>query len=107
MRWAIHTGMSESRMASTATTLTIGSCRGRERLARIQIGSVSCWPAVNVVTITSSKDSAKASRPPATIADRSDGSVTCRNVCHVLAPRSADASSYEVDSRRNRAIVLL
>jgi hypothetical protein len=45
MRWAIHTGMSDSRMASAATTLTIGSCRGRERLAKSQIGSVCCCPA--------------------------------------------------------------
>jgi hypothetical protein len=57
--------MSESRIARTATTLTIGSCRGRDRLATIQIGSVRCWPAVKVVTMISSKLSAKASSPPA------------------------------------------
>ncbi len=76
MRWAIHTGMSDSRMASTATTLTIGSCRGRERLAKIQIGSVCCWPAVNVVTMISSKLRAKASSAPATSAERSCGKTT-------------------------------
>ncbi len=39
-----------------------------ESAPRIQIGSVFSGPAVNVVTITSSNESAKASRPPATSA---------------------------------------
>ena len=39
----------------TATTLTTGSWFGRERLRRIQIGSVRSLPPVNVVTMTSSK----------------------------------------------------
>ena len=56
--------------------------RGRERLSRIQIGSVSVLPAVNVVTMTSSKLSAKASSAPATSAERICGNVTKRNVCH-------------------------
>jgi hypothetical protein len=42
----------------------------------IQIGKVVCWPAVNVVTTTSSNDSAKASIPPATRAVAMLGSVT-------------------------------
>ena len=88
--------MIESSTTSTATTLTIGSWLGRKRLSKIQIGSVS-WPApiVNVVTMISSNDSAKASSPPATSAVRMFGRVTRRNVCHGSAPRSADASSIE------------
>jgi hypothetical protein len=35
-------------------------------LPKIHSGSVFCAPAVKVVTMTSSKDSAKARRPPAT-----------------------------------------
>ena len=62
---------------------------------------------MNVVTITSSKESANASSPPATIAERSAGSVTSRNVVQVSAPRSAEASSNEPDVRRSRAITLL
>ena len=62
--------------AATPTTLTIGSWLGRDRLDRIQIGSVSSLPAVNVVTITSSNDSANASSAPATSAERIWGSVT-------------------------------
>ena len=59
---------------------------------------------VNVVTMISSKESAKASSPPATSAVRRFGRVTRRNVCHGVAPRSADASSNEPASRRSRAI---
>ena len=59
--------MIEIRITNTATTLTIGSWFGREKLLRIQIGSVSSpAPMVNVVTMISSKESAKASRAPAT-----------------------------------------
>ena len=56
--------MIEIRTTIRATTLTIGSWLGRKRLVKIQIGSV-CWPApiVKVVTMISSKESAKASRP--------------------------------------------
>src|SRR4051794_30309296 len=99
--------MQESRIASTPTTLTIGSWLGRDRLVRIQIGSVCELPAVNVVTITSSKESANASSAPATIAERSAGKVMKRKVCQVLAPRSAEASSNERDVRRRRATTLL
>jgi hypothetical protein len=56
--------------------LTTGSWFGRDRLVRIQIGSVSLLPAVNVVTITSSKLSANASSPPAISAERICGNVT-------------------------------
>src|SRR6266511_1047390 len=48
-----------------AATLTIGSWLGRERLTKIQIGRVWIEPAVNVVTMISSKESANASSPPA------------------------------------------
>ena len=43
---------------------------------KIQIGSVVCWPAVKVVTIISSNDSAKASMPPASSAVAIFGSTT-------------------------------
>ena len=78
------------------------------RLLKIQIGSVS-WPApiVNSVTMISSNESAKASRPPATSAVAMFGSVMWRKVCHGSAPRSAEASSIEPDIRRSRAITLL
>src|SRR3712207_1367922 len=99
--------MNESRITNTATTLTIGSWFGLERFVRIQIGSVWSGPAVNVVTITSSNDSANASSGPASSALRIDGNVTNRNVCQDDAPRSADASSKFVDSRRSRATTLL
>src|SRR3712207_8133203 len=95
--------MNESRITKTATTLTIGSWLGRDRLVRIQIGSVWSGPAVNVVTMTSSNDSANASSAPASSALRSAGNVTKANVCHVDAPRSADASSNEPDTRRSQA----
>jgi hypothetical protein len=56
---------------------------GRERLTKIQIGRVWIAPAVNVVTMISSKESANASSPPARRAVRSCGNVMYRNVCHV------------------------
>ena len=59
--------MIEIRITITATALTIGSWLGRKRLRKIQIGRVSSpAPIVNVVTMISSKERAKASRPPAT-----------------------------------------
>ena len=60
-------------MTKTATTLVTGRWRGRISSDSIQIGSVVCWPAVKVVTITSSKESAKASMPPASSAVREIG----------------------------------
>src|SRR3954467_8296088 len=89
------------------TTLTTGSWLGRERLDRIQIGSVSRSPAVNVVTITSSKLRAKAGGARPTSAEGSCGNVTYQKVCHVWAPRSAEASSNEPLVRRRRAMTLL
>ena len=63
--------MIEIRITRTATTLTIGSWFGREKLSKIQSGRVcSPVPAVNVVTMISSKESPKASSPPATSAVR-------------------------------------
>ncbi len=55
-------------ITKTATTLVTGRWRGRTSWLKIQIGSVSCWPAVKVVTMISSNDSAKASMPPASSA---------------------------------------
>ena len=54
---------------------------GRVRLVKIQMGRV--WtpaPAVKVVTMISSKERAKASRPPASRAERRAGKVTRRKV---------------------------
>jgi hypothetical protein len=48
--------------------LVTGRWRGRTSSVSIQIGNVVCCPAVNVVTITSSNDSANASMPPASSA---------------------------------------
>lgn len=64
-------------------------------------------PRVNVVTMISSNDSANASRPPASSAERSIGNVTSRNVVKPVAPRSIDASSRLPPIRRNRATTLL
>ena len=74
---------------------------------KIQIGSVSCEPAVNVVTMISSNDSANASSAPATSAVRICGKVTSRNARHGPAPRSLAASSSDVPVRRSRATALL
>ncbi len=93
---------------AAATTLTTGAWLGRNRFWKIQIGRVWMpWPAVNVVTMISSKLSANDSRPPASSAERSIGSVTCRNVRNVPAPRSIEASSRLPPSRRSRATALL
>ena len=53
--------------------MTIGTWFGRDRFVKIQIGSVCSAPAVNVVTMISSNESANASRPPATSAVRIAG----------------------------------
>ena len=74
---------------------------------KIQIGSVCSEPAVNVVTMISSNDRAKASRAPATSAVRSWGKVMSRKVCQEPAPRSLAASSSDVPVRRRRATALL
>ena len=62
-----------------------------------------CAPAVKFVTMTSSNESAKASRPPATSAVERTGQTTKRNVCQPSAPRSCDASISDGDERRSRA----
>jgi len=58
------------------TTFTSGSFWPRRMLPKIQIGSVFCTPAVNVVTITSSNESANASSAPEISAVEIAGSVT-------------------------------
>ena len=60
--------MKVAAITNTATTFVTGRWRGFASWLKIQIGSVSCWPAVNVVTITSSNESANASIPPASSA---------------------------------------
>ena len=101
--------MIEIRITITATALTIGSWLGRKRLRKIQIGSVSSpAPIVNVVTMISSKERAKASRRAGGEGAFScSGKVTKRKVCQVWAPRSAEASSKEPEVRRRRATTLL
>ena len=66
-----------------------------------------CAPAVNVVTITSSNESANASSAPETSAVEMVGKVTYRKVCKPSAPRSIEASDSEVGVRRSRATTLL
>src|SRR4051794_25990909 len=107
-RWASHTGTTESSTRAAATTLTTGAWLGRNRFPKIHSGRV-CTPgaAVNVVTMISSKDRAKASSPPASSADRSSGNVTSRKGCQTPAPRSIEASSSEPPIRRSRASTLL
>jgi len=43
-------------MTNSATTLINGTARGRPSWLSSQIGRVCSWPAVNVVTISSSND---------------------------------------------------
>ena len=81
-RCAIQTGMIESDDHEQRDDVDDRLLAGRQRFAKIQIGSVCCAPAVKIVTITSSNESAKASRPPASSAVRICGNVTWRNVCH-------------------------
>jgi len=88
--------------------LTIGAWFGRNRLLKIQIGSVCTFGgAVNVVTMISSNDSPNASTAPATREARIWGKVTRRNVVQLVAPRSIDASSNDMPTRRSRASALL
>ena len=95
-----------SRITKT-TTFTCGSSWPSRICPKIQIGSVFCAPAVNVVTITSSNESANASSAPEISAVEIVGSVTSRNVCQPSAPRSIDASVSEPGVRRSRASTLL
>jgi len=74
---------------------------------KIQSGSVFCAPAVNVVTMTSSNESAKASIAPATMEVEINGSVMSRSTWKPFAPRSMAASMSEPWVRRSRATTLL
>ena len=47
--------MKVTAITTTATTLVTGRWRGRPSWLSIQIGRVFCWPAVKVVTMSSSK----------------------------------------------------
>ena len=71
------------------------------------MGSVFCAPAVNVVTMISSNESANASIAPAMIAVESSGSVMSLNVWNPFAPRSIAASTSDPWVRRSRASTLL
>jgi hypothetical protein len=69
-------GTTETTTSRTATTLTTGAWLGRVRLVKTQMGRV--WtpapaPTVKVVTMISSKEKAKARRPPASRAERRAG----------------------------------
>ena len=96
-----------SRMTTDTTALTSGSCCPRRIAPKIHSGRVFCAPAVNTVTMTSSKDRANASSAPETSAVAVSGSVTKRSVCQPRAPRSMDASASDPGVRRSRAIRLL
>ena len=75
-RCAIQTGIAETTITTSAITFTIGRfCPWRMKPKRSS-GSVFCAPAVKYVTTISSHESAKASRPPATSAVPTVGSVT-------------------------------
>ena len=52
-------------VTTSTTTFTSGRRWPRRMAPKIQSGSVFCAPAVKVVTMTSSKDRAKASSAPA------------------------------------------
>src|SRR5205085_11968823 len=106
-RCEITTGTSVSRMTANATTFTIGNCCPWRRLSRMKIGSVVCAPAVNVVTMISSNESANASSPPATSAVERTGQTPKRKLCQPSAPRSWEASISEPGLRRRRASTLL
>src|SRR3954471_15582177 len=106
-RCARITGIRANRSTQSTTTWTACSDCPRRMFPKIHSGNVFCAPAVNVVTITSSNESANASRPPAISAVQMTGSVTKRKLCQPLAPRSIDASSSDVCVWRSRAITLL
>ena len=75
-RWAKYTGTMLSTTTTAATTLISEPLPPVRSPVQIQIGIVVLPPAVKIVTMTSSHDSAKASRPPATNALRSSGKST-------------------------------
>ena len=65
-RAASTTGMIVSRRTMDTTAFTSGSCWPSRIAPKIHSGSVFCAPAVKTVTMTSSKDSPKASSAPDT-----------------------------------------
>src|SRR5438093_3648140 len=73
----------------------------------MNFGIVSSVPDVKFVTTISSQESAHAGSTPAMTAVLIDGQVMYRNVCHPSAPRSIDASTWELPVRRRRASTLL
>src|SRR3954465_11505426 len=100
--------MIEAMTTKVARAWWVGIAFGREKLPANHSGSVrKPGPTVNVVTMISLNERAKARSAPATRADRIRGKDTYRHVCAPSAPRSADASSSEGESRRSRADVLL
>ena len=101
------TGTMVSSRTPTTTTFTSGRFWPSRMAPKIHSGSVFCAPEVKVVTMTSSKDSAKASSAPETSAVESVGSVTVRNAKKPCPPRSAAASFSEPETRRSRAMTLL
>jgi hypothetical protein len=75
-RAASTTGTIVSRMTTDTTAFTSGSCCPSRIAPKIHRGSVFCAPAVNTVTMTSSKDRPNASSAPDTRAVAVSGSVT-------------------------------
>src|SRR6266851_2272002 len=63
-RAATNTGTIVTRITKETTTFTSGRCCPLRSWARIQMGTVFWAPAVNVVTMTSSKESANAATEP-------------------------------------------
>src|SRR5207245_9582450 len=74
---------------------------------KLHRGSWFWAPAVKVVTMTSSKERAEASKAPAISAVEISGRVTSTNDRQPLAPRSMAASISEEEVRRSRASTLL
>ena len=62
-------------------------CAGMPRCEAPQtyIGKVTCWPALRLVMMKSSKDNEKLSRAAAMMPGKTSGNVTLRKVCHSLA----------------------
>jgi pimeloyl-ACP methyl ester carboxylesterase len=106
-RAATATGMIVTRITNDTTTFTSGSRTPWRIWPKIQMGKLLWAPAVKVVTMTSSNDSAKASMAPATTEVEIRGSVTSRNTWKPLAPRSMAASISDPCVRRSRASTLL
>src|SRR5919199_5551724 len=77
---AIKIGIVVSKTTSIAVTLVTGRFRGLNIWLYIQMGSVCCNPAVNVVTMTSSNERENAKMPPANKAVPIFGKMTCQNV---------------------------